>query len=232
MDRLGRVRDQVSRCTGCGLSGTRKNAVPGGGNFRSEVVFVGEAPGRSEDACGKPFVGAAGKKLTAALEDSGVSRDAVYITNVVKCRPPGNRVPDSTERDACAGYLQEEIRIISPRVVCILGNTAFNSILGGTGITRYRGKVVRKDGLLYFVTVHPAAAIYRHELLDVLKADIRKLFGVITELKNGRDVQVDIECAPHGILRQGYSRSSKGAAGQEDRTQDRPAGGLSGDHRD
>lgn len=195
MEGLGQLRDQVVRCTKCGLSKTRRNSVPGKGNFRADVVFVGEAPGRSEDAGGEPFVGAAGKRLSAALEDSGVSRDAVYITNVVKCRPPDNRVPDSTERDACIDYLQREIQIIGPKIVCVLGNTAFRSVLGGSEVTKHRGKIMRKNNRLYFVTIHPAATIYRQELFGVLKSDIGKLFRTITELKNGRAIQVDVECA-------------------------------------
>ena len=195
MDRLGEIRDQVAQCTKCDLAKTRINSVPGRGNPRSDVVFVGEAPGRSEDRQGEPFVGAAGKKLSEALEDSGIPRDSVYITNVVKCRPPGNRVPNCKERESCTGYLQREIQIISPRIVCVLGNTAFNSVLGGTGITKHRGKIIRKDGQVYFITIHPAAAIYRRELFGVLKSDIKRLCFAITELKNGRDIPVDIEYA-------------------------------------
>ncbi len=191
---LERVRGQVAACTMCRLSETRKNAVPGEGSFRADVVFVGEAPGRNEDAQGRPFVGAAGRNLSEALRDSGMRREDVYITNVVKCRPPGNRIPGSREREACAGYLQREIRIIDPKIVCVMGNTAFGSVLGGTGITAHRGKIMRRGGRLYFVTVHPAAAIYRRELLGVLKSDIGRLSRVIAELKGGRGVRVDVEC--------------------------------------
>ena len=130
------------------------------GSFESDVIFVGEAPGRSEDRSGEPFVGAAGKKLSDALEEIGITRDSVYITNVVKCRPPNNIVPNAVEKSACMDYLNQEIAIIGPKIICILGNTAFNSILGGSEITKHRGKVARKGDQLYFITVHPAAAIY------------------------------------------------------------------------
>ena len=184
---------QVSECTRCDLCKTRKNAVPGEGSPDADVMFVGEAPGRSEDENGRPFVGAAGKNLSAALTESGMSRNEVYITNVVKCRPPGNRIPSSSEKEACNDHLQAEISTINPRIICIMGNTAFGSVLGGSEITKHRGKIIRRGARLYFVTVHPAAAIYRHELLGVLKSDIKRLSHAITELKSGREIPVDIE---------------------------------------
>ena len=187
------IKQQVIKCTKCGLCKTRTNSVPGKGNFESDVIFVGEAPGRNEDKNGEPFVGVAGKKLSAALEGVGVSRETVYITNVVKCRPPNNRVPNTIERDTCKDYLKQEIAIIKPKIICILGNTAYNSILGGSEITKYRGKVVRKDGQLYFLTVHPAATIYNQELFETLNSDIEKLFELIRELKNDKEITVDIE---------------------------------------
>jgi DNA polymerase len=190
---LETIKQNVIKCTKCDLCKTRTNAVPGKGNFQSDVIFVGEAPGRNEDKNGEPFVGEAGKKLSIALEEAGISRDAVYITNIVKCRPPNNRVPNTSERNTCQEYLKEEISIIKPKIICVLGNTAFNSILGGSEITKFRGKIVQKDNQLYFLTIHPAATIYNQKLIDVLKDDIVKLFDLIRELKNNKEVQVDIE---------------------------------------
>ena len=187
------IKQNVIKCTKCELCKTRTNAVPGKGNFQSDVIFVGEAPGRNEDENGEPFIGVAGKKLSIALEEAGISRDDVYITNIVKCRPPNNRVPSTSERNTCQEYLKQEISIIKPKLICILGNTAFNSILGGSEITKFRGKVVRKDNLLYFLTIHPAATIYNQKLIDVLKSDIVKLFDLIKELKNDKEVTIDIE---------------------------------------
>ena len=190
---LETIKQNVIKCTKCDLCKTRTNAVPGKGNFQSDVIFVGEAPGRNEDKNGEPFIGVAGKKLSIALNEAGISRDEVYITNIVKCRPPNNRVPNTDERDTCKEYLKQEISIIKPKLICILGNTAFNSILGGSEITKFRGKVVRKDNLLYFLTIHPAATIYNQKLIDVLKNDIVKLFDLIRDLKNNKEVPVDIE---------------------------------------
>ena len=190
---LETIKQNVINCTKCELCKTRTNSVPGKGSFQSNVIFVGEAPGRNEDREGKPFVGAAGKKLSAALEEAGVSREEVYITNIVKCRPPNNRVPNTDERNTCQDYIRQEISIIKPKIICILGNTAFNSMLGGSEITKFRGKVVRKDSQLYFLTVHPAATIYNQELITVLNNDIKRLFDIIKEKKNNRKIQVDIE---------------------------------------
>ncbi len=190
---LETIKQNVIKCTKCDLCKTRTNAVPGKGNFQSDVIFVGEAPGRNEDSRGEPFVGVAGKKLSIALDEVGISRDSVYITNIVKCRPPNNRVPNTIERNTCQEYLKQEISIIKPKIICILGNTAFNSILGGSEITKFRGKIVRKDNQLYFLTVHPAATIYNQGLIEILNADIVKLFDLIRELKNGKKVTIDIE---------------------------------------
>ena len=190
---LETTRQKVIECTKCELSKTRTNAVPGKGNFQSDVIFVGEAPGRNEDKNGEPFVGIAGQRLNLALENAGVLRESIYITNVVKCRPPNNRVPTISERNTCQDYLQKEISIIKPKIICILGNTAFNSILGGSEITKYRGKIVKQDKQFYFLTVHPAATIYNQELITVLKEDIVKLFDLIRELKNGKQISADID---------------------------------------
>ena len=187
------VRKNVIDCTKCELSKTRTNSVPGKGNFHSDVIFVGEAPGRNEDLKGEPFVGVAGKKLSLALEEAGISRDDVYITNTVKCRPPNNRVPSKHEKETCQEYIEKEIEIIKPKIICVLGNTAFGSVLGGTEITKFRGKIGKKNNQLYFITIHPAATIYNQKLVEVLKQDIKKLFDLIRELKSGKEITIDIE---------------------------------------
>ena len=191
--KIEQIKQEVIKCTKCELSETRTNSVPGKGNFKSDVIFVGEAPGKNEDEKGEPFIGIAGKKLSGALESAGISRDDIYITNIVKCRPPSNRVPKTNERETCREYLKQEIKIIKPKIICILGNTVFNSILGGSEIMKYRGKVAQKDKQLYFITVHPAATIYNQKLVDVLKKDIKKLFKITRELKNDKKIKIDIE---------------------------------------
>lgn len=179
---IEQVRSQVISCKKCELCKTRNNSVPGKGNYNSKIIFIGEAPGRSEDKAGEPFVGAAGKKLSDALEYAGVSRETVYITNVVKCRPPNNRVPTQNEKESCRNYLESEIALIKPKVICIMGNTAYQSILGGNNITKERGKFIKKDGKTYFLTIHPAAVIYNQKLLDSLKNDMKKLVNEVKKM--------------------------------------------------
>ena len=191
--KLKKIKEQVTECTNCELSQTRTNSVPGKGNFKSDVIFVGEAPGKNEDVKGEPFIGIAGKKLSGALENAGISREQVYITNIVKCRPPKNRVPTIIERDTCKNYLEKEIQIIKPEIICILGNTAFKSLLDGKEIIKFRGKIVKKNDQLYFLTIHPAATIYNQKLISVLKKDMKKLFKLIEEIKNKKKIKIDID---------------------------------------
>lgn len=180
---LEKIQQQVIVCKKCELCKTRTNAVPGKGSKNAELLFVGEAPGRSEDKKGEPFVGAAGKKLSIALEHAGLSRDDVYITNVVKCRPPKNRIPSEIEENSCAKYLDSEISLIRPKIICIMGNTAYHSLLGGNSITKNRGKIIHKDGKTYFLTVHPAATIYNQSLLSTLKKDMKALVKTLNEMR-------------------------------------------------
>ena len=182
MESLEKIKNSVISCTKCELCNTRKNAVPGKGNKNAEIVFIGEAPGRSEDIAGEPFVGAAGKKLSMVLEEAGIYRDSIYITNVVKCRPPSNRVPTIQEREACKSYLESELELIKPKIICIMGNTAYHSILDGSNISQNRGKFVKKDGKLYFITIHPAATIYNQDLINDLKSDMKTLVKALSNI--------------------------------------------------
>ncbi len=180
---LTKIKKKVKTCKKCNLCITRKNAVPGKGNKNADIVFIGEAPGKSEDLHGEPFIGTAGKKLDDALENTGLTRDSVYITNIVKCRPPKNRIPNDIEKTACSDYLKDEIAIINPKIICLLGNTPYYSILGGKEISKNHGKFVFKDNHMYFVTFHPAATIYNQKLVNVFKKDIIKLVKELQKLK-------------------------------------------------
>jgi DNA polymerase len=182
-NQLDALRSKVISCVKCNLSKSRTNAVPGKGNPKAEILFIGEAPGRNEDVKGEPFVGPAGKILSEALEYAGLSRNEVYITNVVKCRPPNNRLPFQEEKDSCHEHLLKELEIIRPKIICILGNTAYASLLGGSSITKNRGKIIEKNDQVYFLTIHPAAAIYNPQLKSVLKDDMKILANAITKLK-------------------------------------------------
>jgi uracil-DNA glycosylase len=193
-DSLEKIASEVISCPLCKLSRSRINAVPGQGQLSSKLILIGEAPGKNEDEQGKPFVGAAGRVLNQALEKADIKKDEVFITNVVKCRPPGNRVPENDERSICRQYLYREISLIEPKIICILGSTAYSSILGGKSITKNRGKIVERNGLKYFLTIHPAAAIYNKDLRLVLNNDLLKLSKEIKKIDNSRtllDYRVD-----------------------------------------
>jgi DNA polymerase len=186
-DSLERIASEVIGCPLCKLSRTRRNAVPGEGQVSAKIMFIGEAPGKNEDLEGKPFVGSAGRILDQAMKKAGIERSKVFITNVVKCRPPSNRVPEEDERIACQPYLQRQISLISPKIICILGSTAYSSILGGRSITTSRGKIVKKDGQRYFLTVHPAAAIYNRGLRTIFEKDLFKLSEEIKKIENSQN---------------------------------------------
>lgn len=174
-DSLEKIASEVRSCPLCKLARTRKNAVPGEGQLAAKIMFIGEAPGRSEDEKGRPFVGAAGRILDDLLNKVGIERSQVFITNVVKCRPPNNRVPEDDEVAMCGSYLERQIALVNPNVICILGRTAYSSLLGGSSITTNRGKIVVREGQKYFLTFHPAAAIYNKNLLSALEADLNLL---------------------------------------------------------
>jgi DNA polymerase len=158
---LEELRSRALVCTQCGLSETRTQVVFGVGDPEARLMLVGEAPGRNEDLQGEPFVGAAGALLDSLLAEIGIRRSEVYIANVLKCRPPGNRDPRTEEIDACKGYLREQIRLISPEVVMTLGNFATKLLLNTeVGITRLRGHPQRWWlNALLVPTFHPAAAL-------------------------------------------------------------------------
>jgi DNA polymerase len=182
-DSLENIAAEVAGCPLCKLARTRKNAVPGEGLLAAKIMFVGEAPGRSEDQTGRPFVGPAGKILDQLLEKADIERSRVFITNVVKCRPPNNRLPDKDEVMTCRSYLDRQLSLVRPLVICILGRTAYSSLLGGSSITADRGKIVEKAGQKYFLTLHPAAGIYNKRLLSTLEADLKKLAKAVKEME-------------------------------------------------
>ncbi|HJU84994.1 MAG TPA: uracil-DNA glycosylase [Nitrososphaeraceae archaeon] len=171
-DPLTNLSLKIRGCTLCKLSRTRKNAVAGEGSCSAKVMLVGEAPGRQEDLEGKPFVGYSGRILDSALAKAGIKRSDVFITNVVKCRPPNNRRPESNELIACMGHLERQISLVSPKIICILGSTAYRSLLGGKSIVADRGKIVERGGKRYFLTVHPASTIYNRSLRSALENDL------------------------------------------------------------
>ncbi len=175
-----RLVEEIARCTRCPLHRSRKNPVPGEGPLDARVMVVGEAPGRKEDEEGRPFVGPAGQLLNRLLELAGLRREEVYITNIVKCRPPGNRDPAPEEVEACLPYLRRQIRLIKPRLVIAVGRHAARTLYRLAGLpwrsmSQQHGEVrrARLEGLevLLAATYHPAAALYKPQLREILERD-------------------------------------------------------------
>jgi uracil-DNA glycosylase family 4 len=181
-EELKAVWRQANACTKCPqLASTRTTVVFGSGDADADLMFVGEAPGANEDKQGLPFVGQAGKLLDTLLGEIGMTRADVFVVNVLKCRPPGNRDPLPGEIDACQDYLFRQLELIEPRVVCTLGNFATKLLRAdpGTGITRLHGREeLRQIGprvVRLYPLYHPAAALYTRSMLDVLRADFERI---------------------------------------------------------
>jgi uracil-DNA glycosylase len=184
-ERLVDVYREASVCDLCPLSETRANVVFGAGNADADLMFVGEAPGAEEDRQGLPFVGRAGALLTELLDRIGMKREDVWITNVLRCRPPGNRDPQPIEIESCQAYTYKQVELIEPRVIGTLGNFATKLLTGSrTGITKVRGtaQVHEIGGRTVFVMplLHPAAALRTPSLVDTLREDFAKLPELIS----------------------------------------------------
>jgi uracil-DNA glycosylase family 4 len=173
----------VRVCTKCGLHATRTQAVPGVGPCPANIMIVGEAPGFNEDRQGEPFVGAAGKLLDTLLARIGLGRPDVYITNVLKCRPPQNRDPMPNEAEACSPYLARQLALIQPKVVLILGRHALERLLPGQGsISRIHGSLVKRGDVAYVPLFHPAAALHNGALVADLEHDFDRVKAYLDKL--------------------------------------------------
>lgn len=164
-DSLEKIATQIATCRACGLCETRRSTVPGEGNPQPELLFIGEGPGADEDATGRPFVGAAGQLLTRMILAMGFKREDVFIANIIKCRPPGNRTPEPAEVTACMGYLRRQIAVLKPKVICALGNTPLRALMNDDklGITRMRGQKLSFDGITMIPTFHPSYLLRNEE---------------------------------------------------------------------
>lgn len=154
------LEEVVKQCRKCRLCETRKNVVFGVGNREADIMFIGEGPGADEDAQGEPFVGKAGKLMNMAFDMLGIKREEVYIANIVKCRPPNNRNPQDDEAENCLDYLRNQVILVKPKIIVLLGSVALKNVLGKEyGITASRGKWLERKGILYMPTWHPAALL-------------------------------------------------------------------------
>ena len=170
------LEEEIKSCKLCRLCEKRNQAVPGHGNRHAKIMFVGEGPGKQEDLKGLPFVGAAGNFLTELLNSINLERKDIYITNIVKCRPPDNRDPKPDEMEACLPYLREQFKLMKPKLVCTLGRFAANRLIDpAIGISRDHGKFYKKKGQVFCALFHPAAALYNPNLKEVLRQDFLEL---------------------------------------------------------
>jgi len=181
--RLEALAAQIRVCTKCPLCQSRTLAVPGDGKASARVMLIGEAPGREEDETGHPFVGAAGRFLDHVLEGTGIDRDDLFITNIVKCRPPNNRTPRVGEVDTCtSNYLFEQIELIDPALIMLLGGVAAKKMLGVKSVNEARGRLIEHDGRQYLVGYHPAVRFYREDLGEKVMEDFALLKRVLKKL--------------------------------------------------
>ncbi|MHB1909396.1 MAG: uracil-DNA glycosylase [Nitrososphaerales archaeon] len=189
LETIPEVDSEIKKCTLCRLSQSRTNAVPGTGKTSLvEIMLVGEGPGRNEDLAGLPFVGAGGRLLDSVLKQAGLDRSELYITNIVKCRPPENRKPLEDEVKICtSNYLERQISLLKPKVICTLGATALEYFTGESKMGKMHGKVMKtKSGLVIFPTYHPAAVFRNSSLKELLQKDIEKLPLIVKEQKNSQ----------------------------------------------
>ena len=174
-EELEKVGREVAQCTQCELQYSRKHAVPGEGPADAEIMFIGEGPGFHENEQGRPFVGAAGRYLEELLESINLKRNDVFITNVVKCRPPGNRDPQAEELTACNGYLERQIHAINPKVIVTLGRYSMAKFLPNAKISEVHGQAMNIRGRLVVAMYHPAAALHQRSLKATIEADFARL---------------------------------------------------------
>lgn len=175
MNQLEKLNQKITNCKKCSLWKTAQNAVPGEGPANAKIMFIGEAPGQKEDLIGKPFVGRAGKLLTQLLEKNRLERKKFFITSVLKHRPPKNRQPKKSELKSCKDWWQKQITIIKPRLIVLLGKVAFDTVIGEGQFSDSRGKLLTKNGKLYFPVYHPAAGLRFPKIRKVLENDFQKL---------------------------------------------------------
>ncbi len=181
MSALSDLSKDIANCRQCELSRQRTRVVPGEGAEDAAIVFIGEAPGWHEDQQGRPFVGPAGQFLDQLLASIGLKRPQVYICNVLKCRPPGNRDPQPSEITTCQQWLDRQLQLLHPRMIVTLGRYSMARFFPGETISRMHGKARREGGLIYFAMYHPAAALHQQKLRETIQADMLKIPALLAE---------------------------------------------------
>jgi DNA polymerase len=184
---LEQIAAEVRTCTLCDLHKTRTKAVPGAGNINTEILFIGEGPGFNEDKQGLPFVGQSGKYLESLLKLIDLKREDVFITNVVKCRPPENRDPQPDEINTCKPYLDQQINLIDPLIIVTLGRFSMARYFPGAKITQIHGKAKIENGRAYYPLFHPAAVLRNPALQSQMEADFRRIPETLDKIRKQRD---------------------------------------------
>ncbi len=184
MSALTELYEQIASCRRCEIAKLRTRAVPGEGREDADIMFIGEAPGYHEDQQGRPFVGPAGQFLDTLLASVGLKRQVVYITNVIKTRPPGNREPLPVEIQNCRPWLQRQIEIIHPRMIVTLGRYSMAMFFPGKTISKIHGTAQKRDNVIYYAMYHPAAALHQQSLRQAIEADMLKIPALLAEAKN------------------------------------------------
>jgi len=182
---ISQIAKEVSACTKCALHSSRKKSVPGEGPATAEIMFIGEGPGFHENEQGRPFVGAAGQFLDQLLAQAGVTRADVWIGNVVKCRPPGNRDPLPDELAACNVYLEQQINAINPSIIVTLGRFSMNKFFPGAKISAVHGQMRQVGGRFVIAMFHPAAALHQAALKPAILSDFAKLPELLKQARAG-----------------------------------------------
>lgn len=182
---LEEIAADIAVCTKCPLHETRTKTVPGAGSPQARLIFVGEGPGEQEDLQGLPFVGRSGKLLTQLIEEMGLTRDDVFITSIVKCRPPQNRNPSKTEITACKTYLQAQLDVLAPKIICTLGLPSTRTLLGRKeGIGKLRGKWFDYNGIKLMPTFHPAYLLRSQSKIAEAREDLQEIMRTYREMES------------------------------------------------
>jgi uracil-DNA glycosylase len=189
MSTLNDLYKEITICRRCALSKTATRAVPGEGPENARIMFIGEGPGFHEDQQGRPFVGAAGQLLDSLLASINLKREQVYITNMVKHRPPNNRDPLPGELTACRPWLDQQLEMIKPRILITLGRHSMELFFPGKSISKIHGTYIRKDGLICFAMYHPAAALHQQSLRNEIQADMLKIRDLLPEIENKEEAK-------------------------------------------
>ncbi len=189
MSALTELAEEIRRCQKCEIAKSRTKAVPGEGAENADIMFIGEAPGWHEDQQGRPFVGPAGQFLEKLLSSIGLKREQVFIANVIKTRPPGNREPLPLEIQNCRDWLERQIEIIHPRMIVTLGRYSMAGFFPDKTISKVHGTAQKRDGIIYYFMYHPAAALHQQSLRQAIEADMLKIPELLAEAKEVKEAK-------------------------------------------